>query len=93
VQVGAELGLPGLVIFICIIASAVRVLGRARRVGAGAQDARQTQLSQALTAALIGFVVGAFFLSLAYSEMFYALIALVVGFAKVTVGSRLEQSQ
>lgn len=93
VQVGAELGLPGLVIFVCIIGSAFRVLSRARRVGAGTPDARHTQLSQALTAALIGFVVGAFFLSLAYSEMFYALIALAVGFAKVTVGSLQEQPQ
>jgi O-antigen ligase len=91
VQVGAELGLPGLILFLCIITSAFRFLARARRVGGGTQGAHHTQLSQALTAALIGFVVGAFFLSLAYSEMFYALIALAVGFAKVTVGSAQEQ--
>lgn len=38
----------------------------------------------ALTAALLGFVVGAFFLSLAYSEMLYTLVALAAGLQKVT---------
>jgi hypothetical protein len=41
-------------------------------------------LAHALIAALIGFTVGAFFLSLAYSEMLYMLLALTVGFCKVT---------
>ena len=90
VQVGAELGIPGLVIFICIITSAFRLLSRVRLLDAGSEDSRHIHLSQALTAALIGFVVGAFFLSLAYSEMFYALIALAVGVLKVT-GSIAEQ--
>jgi hypothetical protein len=36
-----------------------------------------------LTASLIGFAVGAFFLSLAYTEMLYTLIALAVGLQKV----------
>ena len=42
------------------------------------------QLTQALTASLIGFAVGAFFLSLAYHEMLYTLVALSVGLGKVT---------
>jgi hypothetical protein len=37
-----------------------------------------------LTASLIGFVVGGVFLSLAYSEMLYTLIAFAVGLRKVT---------
>jgi hypothetical protein len=41
-------------------------------------------------AALVGFVVGAFFLSLAYSEMFYTLVALVVALEKV---ARAEDAQ
>jgi hypothetical protein len=42
-------------------------------------------LAPALTASLIGFVVGAFFLSLAYSEILFTLVALAVGLQKVTV--------
>jgi len=45
---------------------------------------RVLELRQALTASLIGFVVGAFFLSLAYHEMLYTLIALAAGVVKVS---------
>jgi hypothetical protein len=41
------------------------------------------ELTQALTASLIGYVVGAFFLSLAYAELLYTLIALAVGVQKL----------
>jgi putative inorganic carbon (HCO3(-)) transporter len=113
IQAGAELGLPGLVIFISLIASGFGALRRSspsqhalaggvptvapgsptrrrwrgppalRRPGAGDTS---SQLAQALTASLIGFVVGAFFLSLAYSQILYTLVALAVGLQKVTVG-------
>jgi O-antigen ligase len=74
VQVAAELGIPGLTLYIAVIASAFRALRRA------------TPLTPALTASLLGFVVGSFFLSLAYSDMFYTLVALAVGVQKVTCG-------
>jgi len=77
VQAGAELGIPGLLLFLAVIASALLALRRAGRQGGGA-------LSSALTASLLGFVVGAFFLSLAYSEMLYTLVALAIGLQKVT---------
>jgi hypothetical protein len=82
--VGAELGVPGLVLFVGTIASAFVAL---RRSVDGTSTPREHQtppeLTQALTASLIGFVVGAFFLSLAYSEILYTLIALAVGLEKV----------
>lgn len=81
VQVGAELGIPGLIFFLAIIASAFGALRRAAR---NCRSARGAQLTQALTASLIGFLVGSFFLSLAYSEMLYTLVALAVGLQKVT---------
>jgi O-antigen ligase len=71
VQMGAELGFPGLALYIAVIVSAFFALR-----GAG-------DLSPALTASLLGFVVGSFFLSLAYSEMLYTLVALAVGLRKV----------
>jgi O-antigen ligase len=73
VQIGAELGVPGLLLFVAVIASAFAALRRA-----------ESPLTPALTASLLGFVVGAFFLSLAYSEMLYTLIALAVGLRRVT---------
>jgi O-antigen ligase len=85
IQIGAELGLPGLAMFIAIIASAFLALRRAGRAEAAAARAEpRPPLTPALTASLFGFVVGAFFLSLAYSEMLYTLVALAIGLHKVT---------
>jgi putative inorganic carbon (HCO3(-)) transporter len=72
VQIGAELGIPGVALYIAMIASAFLALR-----GSAA-------LTPALTASLLGFVVGSFFLSLAYSEMLYTLVALSVGVQKVS---------
>jgi O-antigen ligase len=86
VQIGAELGIPGLLIFIALLVSAVAgLIGSARQRRRNlAFRGRVLELRQALTASLIGFVVGAFFLSLAYHEMLYTLIALAAGIAKVS---------
>lgn len=86
VQVGAELGVPGLILFIAIITTAFAALARPRRptsVETGLAE-RPAELRQTLTASLLGFVVAAFFLSLAYSEMLYTLVALAIAFGKVT---------
>jgi O-antigen ligase len=85
VQVGAELGIPGLLLLLAVIGSAFRVLHRVGRLQAASQVKQRgpPQLAQALASSLVGFVVGAFFLSLAYSEMLYALAALTVALAKV----------
>ena len=85
IQVGAELGIPGLCIFVAIIASAFQALRRVNRSWPIDRivDDRPRALTQALTAALIGFVVGAYFLSLVYAELFYTLLALAAGLEKV----------
>jgi O-antigen ligase len=71
-QIAAELGIPGLALYLAMLACAF---------GAVKYD---TPLTPALTASLLGFVVGSFFLSLAYSEMLYTLVALAVGVQKVS---------
>jgi O-antigen ligase len=84
VQIGAEGGVPALALFVAIIASAFAALRRAGREDPGLAAGSRPPLTPALTASLIGFVVGAFFLSLAYSEMFYTLVAFAVALRKVT---------
>jgi probable O-glycosylation ligase (exosortase A-associated) len=81
IQIGAEVGLVGLALFITLLASAFATLRNVRR--RALESDSSSELTQALTASLIGFVVGAFFLSLAYSEMLYTLVALAVGLQKV----------
>jgi O-antigen ligase len=82
IQIGAELGVPGLLLFIGLIAS---VFASLRRLSQSTEpSASQVQrLAQSLLAALVGFVVGAFFLSLAFSDMLYTLAALAAGLHKV----------
>jgi O-antigen ligase len=84
IQVGAELGVPGLLLFIGMFASAfaalLRVARRTRNSSPPASDV--SRLAQSLMAAFVGFVVGAFFLSLAYMDMLYTLAGLAVALAK-----------
>src|SRR5438128_1701254 len=85
IQVGAELGIPGLLLFVGVIASALASLGRlarnARRTGPAGMGV--SRLAQSLMAALVGFVAGAFFLSLAYADMLYMLVALAIALVKI----------
>jgi O-antigen ligase len=90
VQIGAELGIPGLLLFLAMIGSAVRGVAtlRPRPPPEGVADPRLRPLAQALTGALIGFAVGAFFLSLAYTDALYTLVALAAGLRRSATSSR-----
>ena len=85
IQVGAELGIPGLLLFVGLLASTFALLRRVSRraLRASPPATGVSRLAQSLMAALVGFVVGAFFLSLAYSDMLYTLVALAVALGKV----------
>jgi len=94
IQVGAELGLPGLLLFIGVIVTAFRSLRRVTRVAArdGPAAANLSRFAQTLTAALIGFVTGSFFLSLAYHDILYTLVAFTLALAKIARGSRFSSA-
>jgi O-antigen ligase len=85
IQVGAELGVPGLLLFVGLITSVFvslrRVARYSLRLGPSAKS--MSRLAQSLMAALVGFVVGAFFLSLAYSDILVTLAALAVALEKI----------
>jgi O-antigen ligase len=87
VQIGAELGVPGLLLLLGLIVSVFATLRRVTRYAARAgptRDAKDlSRLAQSLMAALVGFLVGGFFLSLAYADMLYTLVALSLGLAKI----------
>lgn len=88
IQVGAELGVPGLLLFIGLIASVFRSLRRVTRLArrSGPAGADLSRIAQALTAALIGFVTGSVFLSLAYHDILYTLVAFALALGKIARG-------
>lgn len=93
VQVGAELGIPGLLFFVTAIGSAFATLSRVARARPAAPfGPAPPPLAHALFGALVGFVVGAYFLSLAYHEMLYALLGLAIGLGKVAPLQRQAQT-
>jgi len=81
VQVAAELGIPGFIAFIMFLFHVFRSL---RAPPGGFETRRQARLAQSLTASLIGFVVGAFFLTLAYHDMLYMLAGMAMALRQVT---------
>jgi probable O-glycosylation ligase (exosortase A-associated) len=86
VQVAAELGIPGLVLFLGMLGSAFGALRAVRRrfpYRPGERSPPPAQLADAMTASLIAFVVGGFFLSLAYRDLLYTMLALVIALWKV----------
>jgi probable O-glycosylation ligase (exosortase A-associated) len=88
VQVGAELGFPGLLLYLGVIGAAWLSLRRVSRraLRTHPDGGEVSRLAQSLMASLVGFAVGSFFLSLAYADMVYMLIALTVGLVKCARG-------
>ena len=74
IQIGTELGLPGLVVFIAIL----RILYRLSKKGADADflSKADRQRFWVLRFSLAGFCVGGFFLSQAYGVILYTFVAL-----------------
>ncbi len=79
VQVGAELGIPGLILFIALLVTA---LGRARQaveMARGIGDERAASMADALAASIVGFMVSGFFLSEGYGAYIYSVLGIVIG--------------
>lgn len=84
VQIGAELGVPGLLAFLLMLWNIGRanrkVIRKAKETGVWGDEA---SIAQALQGALIAYVVCGFFLSQAYSTFLYSLCGMVVGLSYV----------
>jgi O-antigen ligase len=89
VQVGAELGVPGLVVFCALLAIAVRTMMRlARDTMRGAEQGATSMLAEAHASGLIGYAVTGFFLSQAYGAYFYFVLGMVIGLDGVARAQR-----
>lgn len=91
----AELGVIGLVLFLSIVVYSLRSALRAARTFAAAGDIDMEIVSRALLVALIGFLVASFFGSREYSKQLWLLLSLgpaLLGVARSEV-EELEESE
>lgn len=77
VQIGAELGIPGLLLFLALCVELFRRSIRMARSELG--GAFNPMLADVVVAMLAGFYVAGFFLSQAYSQLLYFIVAMVLG--------------
>jgi O-antigen ligase len=89
-ELGAELGLVGLVVFLGIVGTVLRELWRARNHWRG-KVLEHTDLATALFLALAGYLTTGVFLHLMYERYFWLLLA--VGGAVVQVLRRLQTDE
>ncbi|HEX7120385.1 MAG TPA: O-antigen ligase family protein [Longimicrobiales bacterium] len=82
VQIGAEAGVTGLLLFLALLGVALRT---SFRIGFGSRGPPDTSahaaMGQALTGVLIAYCANGFFLSQAYGVLLYSTLALVVALA------------
>ncbi len=84
-ETGAELGFPGLAVFVAILIMTGVSLSRISRRGRWARwvSTREISLAQMLLAAIVGFAVSGIFVSAEYFAYLYFLLALSVGLVKL----------
>jgi O-antigen ligase len=80
VQIGAELGVMGLVLFLALLWRAFR---EARRIGRTAAAPGDRLLGQAFGGMVVGYVVGGAFLGQAYAPYLYFSLGLLIGLSRV----------
>jgi O-antigen ligase len=75
-QLGVELGLPGLALFVALLVTSLRSARRAQRGAEGAADPELYHLGEGIEVALLAFAVSAFFYPVAYHFYFYLIAGL-----------------
>jgi O-antigen ligase len=82
-QIGGELGWAGLGVYLALVLCALLNVRAAARA---APEPRVAALAHAVETALVGFLVGAMFLSQAYTWHFYILLGLTVALRRIAEG-------
>lgn len=81
VQIGAELGFPGLIVFCFLIWSSIRNVNKILSGNVSAEfDNLSKIISYAIIGSWVGFIVSGSFLSAAYISPFYFLLAISLAF-------------
>jgi len=96
-QVGVDLGVAGLAVFLMMFALTIKELRRIRGVVPATTEHSRLKnvisLAAALEISLWGFIVGGFFLSQAYSGLLYIVFALSVACIRLAMPCRTTEEQ
>ena len=84
-ETAAELGIPGLILFLGIFVASFTALRKIRPRGIYGPGitARETALAQMLIGSLVGFAVSGFFVSAEYFSYLYFLLGVIIGLTKM----------
>jgi len=82
-QYAVDLGLPGMLLFVALLLSAIRSAAGARRGAAEAGHAGIAAIAEGVQVSLVGFAVAAVFYPAAYHFYFYYVAGLAVAAARV----------
>jgi len=82
VQIGAELGIFGLIALLTLLYKTFKTLNPITRAKGPPGD-QAAALAQVLRATMVGYIVTAFFLSQAYAAYLYITLGIVMGLAKL----------
>jgi len=96
IQVMAELGLAGLIVWIGLVVSGFSILRKARRqISSADRDSvffEALELNSALSVSFVGFLVSSLFLSKAYDWILILLLAIITASFRMTEGRWPETS-
>jgi O-antigen ligase len=76
VEIAAELGLPGLAVYLAMLGCAYQTLKQVRRPPFRASPRLVRQAALGLQAGLLGFAVASFFVSAEYQKLFWLMVFL-----------------
>lgn len=84
-ETAAELGIPGLILFVTLLAVTIRTMLRVRpgRFFGPLVGKREMAMAQMLVGSFVGFSVAGFFVSAEYFSYFYFLLGMVIGLDKL----------
>jgi hypothetical protein len=96
VQVAAEMGIPGLLLFLGVIIGCMRCALRAARIAAARDNVALEALARALFLSIVGMLTALFFISQMHSKILWGLLALCPALLSVVrqeVGERSDGAE
>ncbi len=75
-QLGVELGLPGLALFVALLVTSLRSARRAQRVARASADHELCHLAEGIEVSLLAFAISGIFYPVAYHFYFYLIAGL-----------------